>query len=354
VRPHDAPAGLQPAAVGASDATSPGAAGAPAVPAGWLQRLPPGLFAIPLGLIGLSGSWGRLAQADAASAPFSAMVQSALLASGIGIWVLLTVLWSLKLLRHPQQVRGLWGHPLQGSFLALGPVSALLVVAVAAPLAAHTALLTTLQVLVALALALQLSIAWQVVAQLTTGRIGPELVTPALYLPTVAGGFVGAIALQALGLHGWAVLLFGTGLGAWALLEARILHRLFAGPLPLPLRPTLGLELAPTSVGALALAVLWPQLPADVLLVALGIGTGPVLAVLARWRWWTETPFSAGFWSFSFPIAAYASVIVEAVRRGGWPPLPAWTAVLLASAVIAYLAWRTLLLWRTGRLLPPA
>ena len=317
----------------------------------WLQRMPPGLFAIPLGLTGLSASWGRLGQADP-QASMAAPLQSSLAALGLAVWALLAGLWTLKLLRHPEQVRGLWGHPLHGSFLALAPVSTLLIVAVSAPAVTHTGVNAALLWLVLLALAMQLSIAWRVVAQLTTGRIGPELVTPALYLPTVAGGFVGAMALQGLGLHGWAVLLFGTGLGAWALLEARILHRLFAGPLPLPLRPTLGLELAPTSVGALALAVLWPQLPADVLLVALGIGTGPALAVLARWRWWAETPFSAGFWSFSFPLAAYAGAIVEAVRRGAWPLWPAWLAVLLASAVLAFLALRTLLLWRAGRLLP--
>lgn len=328
-------------------------ASAPAAAAPWLQRLPPGLFAIPLGLTGLAGSWGRLVQADAQAA-WAAPLKSALAGLGLGLWALLAALWVLKLLRHPEQVRGLWGHPLQGSFLALAPVSTLLLVAVNAPAQPGDGRGLALLLLVLAALALQLSIAWQVVAQLTTGRIGPELVTPALYLPTVAGGFVGAMALQALGLHGWAVLLFGSGLGAWALLEARILHRLFAGPLPLPLRPTLGLELAPTSVGALTLAVLWPQLPADVLLLALGIGTGPALAVLARWRWWTETPFSAGFWSFSFPVAAYAGAIVEAVRRGGWPLWPAWVAVGLASAVIAFLALRTLRLWQTGRLLPPA
>jgi tellurite resistance protein len=338
------------AAAGAAGLAAPAAAAAPS----WLQRLPPGLFAIPLGLIGLAATWGRLGQADPGARALGAGLHTVLAALGLAVWALLCVLWLLKLLRHPEQVRGLWGHPLQGSFLALAPVSSLLVVAVAAPATHHAPLLLALHMLVLLALALQLSIAWRVVAQLTTGRIGPELVTPALYLPTVAGGFVGAMALQGLGLHGWAVLLFGVGLGAWALLEARILHRLFAGPLPLALRPTLGLELAPTSVGALTLAVLWPALPADALLVALGIGTGPALAVLARWRWWTETPFTAGFWSFSFPVAAYAGAIVEAVRRGGWPLLPAWVAVLLATAVVAYLAWRTLALTLAGRLLPPA
>jgi tellurite resistance protein len=77
------------------------------------------------------------------------------------------------------------------------------------------------------------------------------------------------------------------------------------------------------------------------------------VAVLARWRWWTSVPFSPGFWSFSFPVAAFASVVVEAVRRGGWPTEVAFGAVLIASALIAYLAVRTLVLLLRGRLLPP-
>jgi len=334
--------------------TAAGAAAAPVVASGWLARLHPGLFGIPMGLLGLAGTWARLGRPTPEAPSGVATMSMAIAALGALIWAVLCVLWLAKWLRHHEQVHGMWRHPLQGSFLALVPVSTLLVVTYYAPLSAGTPWRESALALLGAALLLQLAIAWQVVSQLTTGRITAELVTPALYLPPVAGGFVGAMALQALGFHGWAVLLFGIGLGGWALLEARILHRLFAGPLPLALRPTLGLEMAPTSVGALTLALLWPELPADVLLVALGIGTGPVLAVLSRWRWWTEAPFSPGFWSFSFPIAAYAGVVVEAVHRGGWSVAVAWLATLLATAVIGYLALRTLALWRAGRLLPAA
>jgi len=334
--------------------TADSSAAAPVAASGWLARLQPGLFGIPMGLLGLAGTWTRLGRPAPEAAPGVAGVSMAIAALGALIWAVLCVLWLAKWLRHREQVHGMWRHPLQGSFLALVPVSTLLVVTYYAPLSAGTPWRVPTLALLGAALLLQLAIAWQVVSQLTTGRITAEQVTPALYLPPVAGGFVGAMALQALGLHGWAVLLFGIGLGGWALLEARILHRLFAGPLPLGLRPTLGLEMAPASVGALTLAVLWPELPADVLLVALGIGTGPVLAVLSRWHWWTEAPFSPGFWSFSFPIAAYAGVGVEAVHRGGWSVAVAWLATLLASTVIGYLALRTLALWRDGQLLPPA
>ena len=88
-------------------------------------------------------------------------------------------------------------------------------------------------------------------------------------------------------------------------------------------------------------------------MVMLGVASGPVLAVLTRWRYWSEVPFNVGFWSFSFPLAAFAATTVEAVRRGGWPLSVAVTAVVLASAVQLFLLARTLVLVARGRLLPP-
>ena len=315
----------------------------------WLARIQPGLFGIALGLLGLSGAWLRMQPliGEAARAAYAA-----LLAAGTTVLVVVSLLWAAKVVRHFDVVRREWVHPVQGPLLALLPVSTLLAVTLLAPFEGDGRIVATAVVLVALAM--QLAIAWEVVALLSTGRMPAELVTPALYLPIVPGGLVGAMALAAIGYPGWAALLFGSGIGGWALLEARILHQLFAGPLPAAIRPTLGIEMAPASVSTLAAATLWPQLPADALMICLGVACGPVIAVLTRWRWWTDVPFSVGFWSFSFPVAALAAAVVEAVRRGGWPTWVAWTAVTVASAIIGFLAVRTLWLLLRGRLLPPA
>lgn len=314
----------------------------------WLARVQAGLFGISLGTLGLAGAWLRLQ--PLLGAPAGA-VHGVLLAIGAAVLVIVLLLWTAKLLRHVELVRREWAQPVQGPLLSLLPVSTLLLVTLLAPFeAAGRAVAITI---VLAAIAIQFAIAWQVVARLSTGRMPAELVTPALYLPIVPGGLVGAMALDAVGFPGWAALLFGTGIGGWALLEARILHQLFAGPLPPALRPTLGIEMAPASVSTLAAATLWPQLPAEALMVALGIACGPVIAVLTRWRWWTDVPFSVGFWSFSFPVAALAAAVVEAVRRGGWPSSVALTAVAAASAIILFLAVRTLWLLLRGRLLLP-
>ena len=122
--------------------------------------------------------------------------------------------------------------------------------------------------------------------------------------------------------------------------------------MPEQLRPTIGVEIAPPSVATLAAGVIWPTLPGEVLIVGLGIAAGPILAVLARYPWWSRTPFGIGFWSFSFPLAALAGAVIEVVRRGGWPATVGGIALAVASFVIAYLAVRTLALLVRGRILP--
>ena len=313
----------------------------------WLARLHPGLFGIPLGLLGLSSSWQRLAYFGW---DFSSGIAHSLLMVALTILGILLLLSTAKLIAHPSKYKQEFTHPVLGALMALMPVSCLIAVVILRPTHPEWQLIAS--VVIGLCLMLQAAIAWQIVAQLSTGQMPAELISPALYVPIVPGGFVGAMALNSIGLPGFAMLLMGMGVGGWALLEMRILNRLFSGPLLMELRPTLGIEIAPAAVGGLAMATIWPDLSTDFIMIGLGIASGPMLAVLTRWRWWSATPFSANFWSFSFPLAAVASSVVEAVRRGAWPPAVAYVAVLLVSSLVLFLAVRTLILLLTGRLLP--
>jgi tellurite resistance protein len=110
--------------------------------------------------------------------------------------------------------------------------------------------------------------------------------------------------------------------------------------------------MAPAAVGTLAVSVLWPSLAADALLVLLGLACGPVFAVLTRWRYWSETPFNMGFWSFSFPLAGLCSAVNETVLRGAWPIATALTATGVVSAVFAFLFYKSSVLTLRGQLLP--
>lgn len=311
----------------------------------WLARFPVGLFAVPVGLFALGGAWRR---ATAFGWNWALPIADLLAWSALAVLVVLLLIYGAKALRHPQTIAAEFTHPLAGSLMALIPLACLLcIVYFGSP--GHAGWLA-FSLLVLLVMGV---IAIRIVAIITTAALPPAVVTPALYVPPVGGGLVGAMALQVLGYPGWAALLFGMGLVSWALLEIRILNRLFEGAMPEALRPTIGLELAPPTVGTLTVATLWPQLPGELLIIGLGIAAGPLVAVMARHKWWRQVPFAVGFWSFSFPVAAFAASVIEVVRRGGWPSGVAATALILASAVIAFLAVRTVLLLGRGQLIPP-
>lgn len=310
----------------------------------WPARVPPGLFALPVGLFGLVGAWRRAA---AYGWSVAAEVEQLLLWPATAIWAATLLLYLYKCARYPRAVLREFRHPVQSSLQALLPLSMLL----AAIILGRSDQLVWLP-LALLALALHGVIGYRVIAMLATGRLPENALTPALYLPIVGGALVGGMALATLGYPAWGALLFGTGLSGWALLEARILSRLFEGPMPEALRPTIGVELAPPAIATLAAAVIWPALPGNVLAVGLGIAVAPYVGVLARFQWWGKVPFSIGFWSFSFPLAALASAVIEAVHRGGWPAEIGLAALLIASAVIALLSVRTVALLLQGRLLP--
>ena len=312
----------------------------------WLARLPVGIFAISVGLFGLVAAWRRAA---AFGWQIAGDVASVLIWPVGAIWCLSLILYALKCKRHFQAVKREYLHPVQGSLQALVPLSILLAI-----IQFNQPGQGVWLILAIIALGLHVVIALRVVTTLATGLMPSNAITPALYLPVVGGALIGAMTLAALAYPGWAAMLFGTGLSGWALLEARILSKLFEGPMPEPLRPTIGVELAPPAIATLTAAVIWPRLPADVLMIGLGVSLAPLVGVLARYRWWRNVPFSIGFWSFSFPLAALASAILEAVHRGGWPLWIGISALLATTAVIVFLTIRTIILMLRGRFLPPA
>jgi tellurite resistance protein len=297
-----------------------------------------------LGLFGLVGAWRRAA------------AHGWTLAQGVGdlmlwpvtaIWTLSLLLYAFKCKRHPQAVLRESRHPVQGSLQALAPLSMLL-----ATVQLHRPGQGVWLVLAVLALGLLGFIAWRVLSALATGRMPANAVTPALYLPLVGTGLVGGMAMASLDHAGLAAVLFGSGIAGWALLEARVLNRLFDGPLPEALRPTIGVELAPPVVATLSAAIVWPALPGDGLAIGLGAAIIPFAAVAARYAWWSAAPFSLGFWSFSFPLSSLAAATIEVTHRSGWPQWIGIGVLLAASAAIAWLALRTLILLLQGRLLP--
>ena len=142
-----------------------------------LVRIQASLFGIPLGLMGLSGAWGRLGFTNWEVA---APIADGLFFVALALLALLLCLWLAKFALYPHAVQQEWSHPVQGALMALIPVSLMLALAL---LNIHWPSLSGwLFPLAIVVLFLQAVMAWHVVADISTGKTPAEFITPALYL----------------------------------------------------------------------------------------------------------------------------------------------------------------------------
>jgi len=310
------------------------------------RTVPASFFSMVLGLCGLGTDW----RAASKLWGLPAWVGEAVMAVAGAVWLLLVLLYALKWLRSREAARAEIAHPIQCCFVALIPVTTMLVGIAVLPHSNEAALLLC----GAGALASLIFGAWRHGGLWRGGRaVGST--TPVLYLPTVAANLVSAMAAGALGWPELGQLFFGAGVLAWLALESVILGRLLTGEeMPQPLRPTIGIQPAPPAVTLLAYTSITTG-PPD--LIAHGLlGYALIQGVIAiRLLPWIRQPgFSAGYWAFSFGGTAIASATLRFAERGGdWvftalAPLLFVAANLLVAGLFVATAWAAL----RGRLLP--
>jgi tellurite resistance protein len=312
------------------------------------RRLPPAsFFGIPLGLAGLGLAW----RAATALWHLPGWISEAILAVAVALWALLIALYGWKWLAARADAVGEIHHPVQCCFVGLAPVTGSLCSLALLPYVPSLAFaLFLLGGLGTLAFALYRT------GQLWQGERDVGATTPILYLPAVAGSFVTAIVAASFGLTSWAQLAFGAGFFSWLAIESVLLHRLYVGPaIPPPLRPTLGIQLAPPAVGALAYVNVGTG-GGDLLSHALiGYALLQALLLIRLTPWFRAQPFAPSYWAFSFGAAALAGASVRFAAHGDSEAIAALAPLLFIAAnlLIGVLALGTASLWLQGKLLPP-
>jgi len=311
-----------------------------------LPMVPASFFGIVLGLAGLGSNW-RIAHA-AWGLP-AVVGELIYLAAGVS-WLILVVLYGLKWLNAAQAASEEATHAIQCCFIGLVGVATMLVAAGALPYSRPLAVaLYVLGALFTIWFGL-----WRT-GLLWRGGRDAEATTPVLYLPFGAGGFVTGIVAAALGWLEIAELAFGMGFFTWLAVESVLLHRLYtAGPLPKPLRPTLGIQLAPPAVGAtcyLAVGGAHSDLFAHMLI---GYALLQALLQLRMLPWIMEQPFGASYWAFTFGATALAGAATR-VAMDAPTGIFTWLAPLLfvaSNVVVLTIAAGTVVHLFKGKLLP--
>ena len=308
-------------------------------------RVPPNLFAIALGIAGLTQAW----QAAVPVLRTPQAIPDALSILDAALWL---VLVGAYLAQGPRIMMADLRDPVLSPFVSAAALTAMILSAALARDAAPAAG----RVLVVVFLAVTIAIGGWLTGQWMTGGIEPDSVHPGYFLPTAAGGLIGASAAAQVHLHALAEASFGIGVICWLLLGSTILNRLFTRPaLPSALVPTMAIELG---IPAVAGPAYFAVAGRTVTFMACALGGYAVLMALVQVRLvpvYRRLSFTPGFWSFSF---AYAAAVSDALVWLAITKPPAATGyaivvIALLTAFISWIAFRTVLLAVRGQLFPP-
>jgi tellurite resistance protein len=308
--------------------------------------VPASFFGFVLGLVGLGNAW-RLAHEVWG---LSRMVGEALEAIGSVVWLVLVILYTAKWIARREEALAELHHPVQCCFAGLAGVSTMLVAGAALPYSHATAV-----VLLVLGAGYTLAFgAWRTGGLWEGGR-EQSCTTAVLYLPTVAGSFVIAAMIAALGYADWAELAFGAGLFSWLALESVLIHRLLTSrAMPPALRPTLGIQLAPPAVGAVGYLSIATAASDPFAYALFGYALLQALVLLRLLPWIREQPLDASYWGFTFGLTALAGAPLRMMARGDAGPAATLAPLLFVTAnvVVALLSAHSVFLLLRGRLLP--
>jgi tellurite resistance protein len=307
------------------------------------QRVPPNLFAIVLGIAGLAQAWH-------AAAPLLGTPQAipgALSILDAALWLLLV---GAYLAQGPRIVLADLRDPVLSPFVSASALTAMLLAATLA-----TDAFAAGRALVIVSLAVTIGLGGWLTGQWMTGGIEPDRVHAGYFLPTAAGGLIGADAAAQVHLHALAEASFGIGIISWVMLGSTILNRLFTRPpLPPALVPTMAIELGIPAVAGSAYFALAGR---TVSVVACVLGGYAVLMAVAQVRLipvFRRLSFTPGAWSFTFSYAAAAACALAwlAIKK---PPAATGYAIAVIALLTAFVSWiavRTVVLAVRGQLFP--
>lgn len=309
--------------------------------------VPASFFGVVIGLAALGMSW-RVASSHWGLPPAIAEI---ICAAAVAVWALLLVQYVRKWIVARDEALAELAHPVQCCFIALIFTASMLIAAIALPYSRALA-----QALYCPCVAATLAFAMWRHGGLWRGGRDVATTTSVLYLPTVGAPLVACGVGAALGWHDLACICFGAGTLAWLALESVIVNRLLNGPeMAPPLRPTLGIQLAPPAVACGAWLSITQGPPDTVALLLFGYAILQALILLRLLRWIAQAGVTMGFWGFSFGVAAMGADLARFADRGaggawGWAA-PAGFAV--ANVIILLLVLNSVRLLLAGKALPP-
>ncbi|UJF24158.1 SLAC1 anion channel family protein [Suttonella sp. R2A3] len=261
-----------------------------------LPFFPISMFAVIMGFAGLTIASQRIEQSLSLNWQFSPI----LIVLSAALFFLISVIYALKIIKHPQVVTEEFNHPIRLHFFPAFSISLLLFSIILLPIQT-TASLTfwLLGSVVHLALTLKIITMWIQNAQFELKHMNPSWFIPA----------VGNIIVPIAGIThapadiSW--LFFSIGLVFWLILLVIFFNRIiFHHPLPEKLLPTFFILLAPPAIGFIAYMKLNGEQLDAFARVLYFFGIFILMLLIMQLSLLRKVRFYLSWWAYSFPMAA--------------------------------------------------
>jgi tellurite resistance protein len=303
----------------------------------------PNLFAIPFGIAGLAIVW-RLMAGDF-GAPLAVTDALSIIAAAIWLPLSAGALWRWT------TVRGSFAaeidDPVYSPFLSLPVIIGMML---AVGLGLHGT--DPAKGIFIFFFVLTIGFGGWLTGEWVLGEIDETRFHPGYYLPTCAGGFIGAEGCGLFGMPSLGWVAFGLGVISWLILASQVSGRLFfIGRLPEELVPTMAIELATPCVAGAAYFQLAGETPEPVAYMLAGYAALMLLVQLRLLPIYARLRFTPGFWSFIFSWCAAAALGIRWLDATEPPGASTYAALIAAAAslLVAAVAARSLLALRPAR-----
>jgi tellurite resistance protein len=308
-----------------------------------LRFFPISFFAMIMGLSGFSIAWRS---AGTTLLPYLSWVLGCIASV---LMLLITLIYLLKAIRYPIDVKQEFHHPVRLNFFPAFSISLMLLSVVWHDVPEVCQWLWLSGVTCHISLTLYVMGSWIHHTHYTLAHANPSWFIP------VVGNIIAPITGTGLGYYELSWFLFSVGILFWLVLLTIVLYRLFFHePLPLRLTPMLFILLAPPSVGFIAYTSLSGGLDnfgRVLYYVALFLG----ILLASNIMRFVKVPFFLSSWAYSFPLAA---LTIATAKMGKLLPGSIFyplsqVLLMLLSVIIIWLVVKTVRAIIAGQICQP-
>lgn len=262
-----------------------------------LSHMPASLFGAGLGVAGFAAAWREAAVAFGAGGDIGRVLTGI----AFGFFIAICILYAMKYLRHPEDVRKEFRHPVLGNFFSAATMTLLVLTSSLGGDA--PALAPILWGIAALA---NVAITISIVSFWISRDCHVSFAAPVWFIP-VAGNLLIPIVGGPLGFTeiGWMML--AVGMLFWIVLFTIVFYRLlFEQPIEETLRPTLFILIAPPALAFIGYVILSNGVVDGMATMLLGVSSFMLLLLLPQVPALTKVRFGLSWWSYIFPLSAFS------------------------------------------------